>query len=48
MFVVGPKIQEPKIVSHDPEDPMLPCEFCEGLVPMRKLLEHQVILLKVP
>ena len=31
-------------------DPMLPCEFCDGLVPMRKLLEHQVqkktILLK--
>ena len=23
-------------------DPMLPCEFCDGLVPMRKLLEHQV------
>lgn len=22
-------------------DPMLPCEFCDGLVPMRKLLEHQ-------
>ena len=21
---------------------MLPCEFCEGLVPMEKLLEHQV------
>ena len=21
---------------------MLPCEFCEGLVPMQKLLEHQV------
>ena len=26
--------------SHN--DPMLPCEFCDGLVPMRKLLEHQV------
>lgn len=24
-------------------DPMLPCEFCDGLVPMRKLLEHQVL-----
>ena len=24
-------------------EPMLPCEFCDGLVPMRKLLEHQVI-----
>lgn len=21
---------------------MLPCEFCDGLVPMKKLLEHQV------
>lgn len=26
-------------------DPMLPCEFCDGLVPMRKLLEHQVRVL---
>ena len=25
-------------------DPMLPCEFCDGLVPMRKLLEHQVCI----
>ena len=21
---------------------MLPCEFCDGMVPMRKLLAHQV------
>ena len=27
-------------------DPMLPCEFCDGLVPMRKLLEHQVSTVK--
>jgi hypothetical protein len=26
----------------DEENPMLPCEFCEGMIPMRKLLEHQV------
>lgn len=28
-------------------DPMLPCEFCDGLVPMRKLLEHQVLIFQV-
>ena len=26
---------------------MLPCEFCDGLVPMRKLLEHQVFYTNV-
>ena len=26
------------------DTPLLPCEFCDGLVPMRKLLEHQVKL----
>lgn len=28
--------------NDDADNPMLPCEFCEGMIPMRKLLEHQV------
>lgn len=32
--------------NSDEDNPMLPCEFCEGLIPMRKLLEHQVKYLK--
>ena len=28
--------------TDDQDNPMLPCEFCEGMIPMRKLLEHQV------
>ena len=30
-------------INKEPSDAMLPCEFCDGLVPMRKLLEHQVL-----
>ena len=33
--------------TNNVEDPMLPCEFCDGLVPMRKLLEHQVFYIIV-
>ena len=28
--------------SSNSDEPMLPCEFCDDLIPMRKLLEHQV------
>ena len=27
--------------SSNSDEPMLPCEFCDDLIPMRKLLEHQ-------
>ena len=29
-------------MASNSDDTMLPCEFCDGLIPMRKLLEHQV------